>query len=115
MSTTKSIPGIQRGPDFDRETHEASHVDHVAKATKLERPPEVNDPIVAAAVDAADEIADSIGRKLDVQYDTSSGQIVMTVLSSDGEEVIRRVPPEEAIRMAQRLKDERSRFMDQTF
>ncbi|MCP4679845.1 MAG: flagellar protein FlaG [Deltaproteobacteria bacterium] len=115
MSTAKSIPGIQRGPDFERETHEASRVDQVTKAAKLERPPEINDPVVSAALDAVNEISDSIGRKVDVQYDTSTGQVVMTVLSSDGEEVIRRLPPEEAIRMAQRLKDERSRFMDNTF
>ncbi|MCP4606269.1 MAG: flagellar protein FlaG [Proteobacteria bacterium] len=115
MSTAKSIPGIQRGPDFERETHEASRVDRVAKAAKLSRPPEINDPVVSAAVDAIDELSNSLGRKLDVQYDTGSGLVVMTLYSADGEKMIRRIPPEEAIRMAQRLKDERSRYLDNTF
>ncbi len=110
---TRNIPGIQRGPDFDREINEVSTMEKVAKATKLQRPPEANDPIVSAAVDAAHEIANSIGRKVDVQYETGSGMIVMSVYSADGEELIRRIPPEEAIRMAQNHKTDRSQFFDE--
>ncbi len=38
--------------------------------------------------------------------------VVMTVYASDGETVIRRVPPEEAIRTAQRMKQRRARLRD---
>ncbi len=115
MSTAKNIPGIQRGPEFDREVHEKATVEKVDKAAKLERTPEVNDPIVSAAVDAVSEVADSLGRKVDVQYDPSSGEIVMTIYTADGEKVLRRVPPEEAVRLSQRLQSNRSKFFESVF
>lgn len=109
----RNIPGIQRGPDFDREINEASTIEKIAKTAKLDRPPEANDPIVSAAVDAAHELANSIGRKVDVQYEPKTGIIVMSVYSADGEELIRRIPPEDAIRMAQNHKTDRSQFFDE--
>ncbi len=115
MSTTKPIPGIQRGPDFDREVHDKDHVDKMNRQAKLDRPAEVNDPIINAAVEAVQEVSDSFERKVDVQYETGSGMIVLTVYAADGEEVIRRVPPEEAIRLSQHLKNERAKLFDSTF
>ena len=112
MSTTKAIPGIQRGPDFDRELNETYRVDENAKAAKMNRPLEVNDPVVKAAVDAVAEMSNVLGRQIDVQFDTNSETVVMTVYSGDGEKVIRSVPPEEAIRMAQRLREDRANFLE---
>ena len=112
MSTTKSIPGIQRGPDFDKESYESHRVQENAKAVKLNRPAEANDPIVAAAVDAVSEMSDMLGRKIDVQYETSSKMVIMTVYSGDGEKVISRIPPEEAIRLSHRLREDRANFLE---
>lgn len=117
MPTTKSIPGIQRGPDFDREVHEVARTERLVKEVKLGRQTEANDPLIQAAVEAVEEIgaADELGREYDVQYDRNSGVVVFTVYAADGETVIRRIPPEEAIRMAQHRKHRRSQLLSQTF
>lgn len=112
MSTAKAIPGITRGPDFERETQEPRQAERIAKEGKLERSPEANDPIVLAAVEAIHEMSRTMGTKIDVQYERNSGEVVMTVYSGDGETMIRRIPPDEAIRMAQSLKEQRSVHLD---
>lgn len=112
MSTAKAIPGITRGPDFEREAQEPRQVEKIVQGGKLDRPPEVNDPIVSAAVEALHEMAQQLGRKVDVQYERKSGQVIMTVYTGDGQTEIRRIPPEDAIRMAQSLKEEKSMSLD---
>jgi uncharacterized FlaG/YvyC family protein len=115
MATTKTIAGIQRGPDFDREAYEPSRVERVERSIKDDhnRQPETNDPLVRAAVEAGNEVATSMGgTKIDVKYDTKSGMVVIAVMSADGEKVIRYVPPEEAIREAQRRKELRSQYIE---
>jgi uncharacterized FlaG/YvyC family protein len=112
MPVTKTIPGIQRGPDFDREVHDPAKIEQVEKAARLHRQPEANDPIVEAAVTALEEVKDTFGRNLDIQYETNSGMIVMTLYDSETGEEIRKIPPEEAIRMAQYRKHMRARYMD---
>jgi hypothetical protein len=62
MPISKSIPGIQRGPDFDREVHETAHVERAARGAKLGRFPEANDPIVMAAIEAINEVASAHGQ-----------------------------------------------------
>ena len=112
MPIAKTIPGIQRGPDFDREVHESKHVEEVSTAARLNRAPEANDPIVSAAVTALREVSDTFGRNLDVQYDTNSGMIVMTLYDEASGEEIRQIPPEDAIRLAQYRKQLRAQYMD---
>jgi uncharacterized FlaG/YvyC family protein len=112
MPIAKSIPGIQKGPDFDREVHETRHVEEVTKAARLQRPPETNDPLAEAAVTAVKEVAYTFKRDLDVQYDTNSGLVVMTLYDGNSGKEIRRIPPEEAIRMAHHRKQMRSRLME---
>ncbi|MDD5308899.1 MAG: flagellar protein FlaG [Deltaproteobacteria bacterium] len=115
MPTTKPIPGIQRGPDFDREINEPARVERVAKEARQGRAVEVNDPVVAAALAAVQELADSMQRKIEVQWERNTGLVVITVLTKDGGEIIRRIPPEEAIRMAQNIKNWRSQYLDGVF
>ncbi|MDJ0761584.1 MAG: flagellar protein FlaG [Myxococcota bacterium] len=116
MTTTKSIQGMQRGgPDIEREIANSPNQDKVAKAVKLDRPPEVNDPVVSAAIEAISEIGEIDGNKLDVKYETSTGMIVMTVYGPDGESVIRQIPPEEAIRMAQHRRHSRAQYLSGLF
>jgi len=112
MPIAKTIPGIQRGPDFDREVHENPHVEAVSKSARLNRAPEANDPIVSAAVTAVQEVKETFGRDVDVTYDNESGMIVMKISDSETGEEIRQVPPEEAIRMAQARKQMRAQIMD---
>ena len=115
MPSTKSIPGIQKGPDFDREAHEPSHVEAVEKEIKLDRKPELNDPVVAAAMEALKEVEDSFGREMDLQYERNSGLLVMTIYDDSGEKIIRRIPPDDAIRLAQNRKKMRAQYLDAVF
>ncbi len=117
MPAAKSIPGIQRGPDFEAETHEVSRTERVVREAKLQRPAEVNDPLVTAAVDALEEAAEmaDLGRQVDVQYNSETGMIVFSIYSADGDRLIRQIPPEEAIRMAENLSEQRSHLLDQMF
>ena len=112
MPVTKTIPGIQRGPDFDREVHEPAKIEQVEKAAKLHRKPEANDPIIEAAVTALEEVKDTFARDLDIQYEANSGMIVMTLYDGNSGKEIRKIPPEEAIRMAQYRKQMRAQYMD---
>ncbi|MCU0662993.1 MAG: flagellar protein FlaG [Myxococcota bacterium] len=112
MSTAKAIPGITRGPDFEREAQEPRQAERIVKEGKLDRLPEINDPIISAAVEAVHEMAQHFGTQIDVQYERDTGNIVMAVYTGDGKKMIRRIPADEAIRMAQSLKEERSVLFD---
>ena len=112
MPIAKTVPGIQRGPDFDREVHETQHVDELSKSARLNRKPQVNDPIVSAAITALQEVSDTFDRDLDVEYDSKSGMIVMTLYNESSGEEIRQIPPDDAIRMAQYRKQMRAQMMD---
>ena len=113
MPIAKTIPGIQRGPDFDREVHETSHVEELSKTARLNRKPEANDPIVSAAVTALQEVSDTFSSDFDVQYDADSGMVIMRFYDEAGGEEVRQVPPDEAIRMAQYRKQMRAQMMDE--
>jgi uncharacterized FlaG/YvyC family protein len=114
MSTMKAIPGVERVLDFDCEVNEPARVERVAKEARQGRAVEINDPIVDAAITAVQELADSMQRKIDVQWDRATGTIVVTVSTKDGE-IIRRFPPDEAIRMAQNVRNWRAQYLDGVF
>ncbi len=114
MATTKTIAGIQRGPDFDREVYEPARVEHVERSIKDDhgKQPETNDSLIRAAVDAGKEVASSMGNNLDVRYDSDTGMVIMAVVTPDGKKVVRYVPPEEMIRQAQRQKEMLAQYVE---
>ena len=113
MPGTKTITGIQRGPDFEREVYEPQHIEKMDKEQNLQRKVEANDPLIKAAVSAAHEVADSIGaQRVDIKYDAKNEMVIMAFMDKDGEEIVRQIPPEEVIRSAQRLKENRARFIE---
>jgi len=112
VSTTKTIPGIQYGPDHDLEIHEPARVERVAKEVKHGRAVEANDPVVSAALSALEELVSTLHNEIDVQYQKASGMVGITVYSENGEKIVRRAAPEEAIRLVQNMKNARSNFVD---
>jgi uncharacterized FlaG/YvyC family protein len=114
MATTKTISGIQRGPDFDKEAYEPARVERVERSIKEDhnKHPEANDPLIRAAVEAAKEIAGSDGTRSNVRYDKDAGLVIMEMVSLDGREVVRSSPPEEVIREAQRRKEFRAQYLE---
>lgn len=114
MPNTKTITGIQRGPDFDRELHQVHHVDRIQREVKSGSKSEVNEPLIRAAIEAGREVADSMasGRQVDVTYDRENELVIMQIKDSVGGEVIRQSPPEEVIRTAQRVKQQQAQVLD---
>ena len=58
---------------------------------------------VAEALDTIAASAEELGRKLEFSIDEPSGKVVVTVFDSTSEEVIRQIPGERAIAIAQHL------------
>lgn len=112
MASANAIPGITRGPEFESEKLEAAHGDRVVKEAKQGHGMEPNETLINAAVDSIEKTGNMFGRKLEVQYDTNSGMVVFTVYTEEGK-MIRRIPPEEAIRMAARQADTRSQYLNE--
>ncbi|TXR53249.1 flagellar protein FlaG [Reinekea thalattae] len=61
---------------------------------------------LAAAVAKLNDYVQSHERKLDFQMDQDSGETVVTVYDANSEEVIRQIPNEEALELAQRLNQQ---------
>lgn len=57
------------------------------------------------AVESLQKLADMSHRNLDFSIDEGSGQTVVKVVASDTGEVIRQIPSEVALKLAQSLKD----------
>jgi len=60
------------------------------------------------AVSSAEAYAQSIRRDLKFSLDEDSGQVIVKVTDSATGEVIRQMPSEEAVKLAQRLEEARS-------
>ena len=71
-----------------------------------------NEPVDKAKVEVAavalKEFAQSVQRDLDFRVDDGSGQVVVKVTDSTSGDVIRQIPSEEALQLAENLSDIRS-------
>lgn len=63
---------------------------------------------VEVAAVALKEFAQSVQRDLDFRVDDGSGQVVVKVTDSTSGDVIRQIPSEEALQLAENLSDIRS-------
>ena len=64
---------------------------------------ETGDKVKQAVTDIADFVQ-NISRDLEFSVDEDSGRVIVTVLDSETKEVIRQIPPEEALKLAQNLQ-----------
>jgi flagellar protein FlaG len=75
------------------------------------RPIEV--PKIESVTKQIDSFLRSIGRTINFRVDPASGQMVVSVLDTNTGEVIRQVPGEEALQLAQRIEDSLSTMLDE--
>jgi len=75
------------------------------------RPIEV--PKIESVTKQIDSFLRSIGRTINFRVDPSSGEMVVSVLDANTGEVIRQVPGEEALQLAQRIEDSLSAILDE--
>ena len=79
---------------------------HTAPAPVTGKPPERAE--LEKAVSDIQEFAQSNQRKLDFSIDDTTGVMVVKVIASDSGEVIRQLPSEMALKLAQNLADPHS-------
>jgi flagellar protein FlaG len=77
------------------------------------RAPPVEVPKIESVTKQIDSFLRSIGRTINFRVDPSSGQMVVSVLDANTGEVIRQVPGEEALQLAQRIEDSLSAMLDE--
>ncbi|WP_295472561.1 flagellar protein FlaG [uncultured Pseudomonas sp.] len=63
-----------------------------------------NEQVKTAAAEIQ-KFLDSIQRKLEFSVDEGSGKVVVKVIASDSGEVVRQIPNEEVLKLADRLSD----------
>jgi flagellar protein FlaG len=75
--------------------------------------PPIEVPKIESVTKQIDSFLRSIGRSINFRVDPGSGRMVVSVLDSTTGEVIRQVPGEEALRLAQRIEDTLSALVDE--
>lgn len=68
---------------------------------------------VEKAVEDIQAFVNSNQRNLDFSIDDTTGDVVVKIVATQSGEVIRQLPSEEALKMAQRLKDPHSLLFDE--
>jgi flagellar protein FlaG len=85
----------------------SANSDNVTPAGKVDRDQ------VEKAVQDIQAFVDSNQRNLNFSIDETTGDVVVKIVATQSGEVIRQLPSEEALKMAQRLKDPHSLLFDE--
>lgn len=105
ISRPVSFRDLRPGPEQPVKKTEGSQSDKESR----EGQDEAMDPEeLRKAVSGAEAYAQSIRRDLKFSLDDRSGEVVVKVTDSTTGEVIRQMPSEEALKLAQRLEEARS-------
>ncbi|HEV7607934.1 MAG TPA: flagellar protein FlaG [Steroidobacteraceae bacterium] len=81
------------------------------QAAKPVRPIEV--PKIESVTRQIDSFLRSFGRSINFRVDPGSGEMIVSVIDATTGEVIRQVPGEEALKLAQRIEDSLSAMLDE--
>ena len=79
-----------------------------ATQSKKESPSEVSREQIEGAVATIQDFVQSVQRSINFALDDSSGRVVVKVTDSGSGDVIRQIPSEEALQMAENLSEVRS-------
>lgn len=98
-SATPAVPNRQTVAEGGKPSPQqaASQV----QAERQQARQEVED--VRRAVEDINDHFQSVGRDLKFQVDKESGRTIITVMDSETKEVVRQIPPEEVLNLAERL------------
>jgi flagellar protein FlaG len=75
--------------------------------------PPVEIPKIESVTRQIDSYLRSINRSLQFRLDQATGQMVVSICDAETGEVIRQVPGEEALRIAQRIENQLSTMLDE--
>ncbi|GGM03321.1 flagellar protein FlaG [Pseudomonas asuensis] len=73
--------------------------------------PDTND--IKQAVKDIQDFVDSVQRNLEFSIDDSTGTVVVKVIAKESGELIRQLPSEEALKLAQNLRDDSSGLLQE--
>ena len=76
--------------------------------------PPIEVPKIESVTKQIDSFLRSIGRSINFRVDPGSGQMIVSVIDANTGEVIRQVPGEEALKMAQSIEASLSAMVDET-
>ncbi|MCY1274018.1 FlaG protein [compost metagenome] len=97
-STSSSLPGTRSlAGDSSRQSSLPRQEDASISRDRLD-----------SAVTSISSFVQSLQRNLDFSVDEASGQVVIKVIDRDSGDLVRQIPSEEALRLAERLKELRS-------
>lgn len=109
---TKSLPNKQR---VQQQAQVAAAAADTAQAA--ERQAVAAEPVQVRKIESVTQQIDSylrsMNRSLQFQLDEGTGQMVVTLRDSETGEVIRQVPGEDALRIAQRIEQGLSMMLDE--
>ena len=75
--------------------------------------PPIEVPKIESVTKQIDSFLRSIGRSINFRVDPGSGEMIVSVIDANTGEVIRQVPGEEALKLAQRIEDSLSAMVDE--
>ncbi|WP_137821674.1 flagellar protein FlaG [Pseudomonas sp. D(2018)] len=101
-SATPAGNGPLRGPAAKETPEKVAELVRQKSETEEDREP------VAAAASSIQEFVQSIRRNLNFDVDDSSGRVVVQVTDSESGDVIRQIPSEDALKLAESLSEMRS-------
>jgi flagellar protein FlaG len=87
----------------------------VVQAAPRQQPaaPPVTIPKIESVTRQIDSFLRSINKSLQFRVDQATGQMIVTIRDDETGEVIRQVPGEDAVRIAQRIEDTLSAMLDE--
>lgn len=86
-----------------KDTRQAVQESEVKRSKEFERVAEVSDKKIEQAVAQLNDYVQNSERKLKFQVDEQSGKTVVQVFDKHSDELIRQIPNEEALALAQKL------------
>ncbi len=93
-------------PSVFPETRAGSGKDsEVVESQKPMEPSKVNESELKLTVNQIDDLMKSMQRELNFSVDKESGKTVVKVMDAETKEMIRQMPSEEALKLAQRIKE----------
>ena len=100
-------PGLAARSSTNEKAAEVSGDEHVARADNGEGE-QVSREQVESAVSSIQEFVQSTRRNINFSLDDASERVVIKVTDADSGDVIRQIPSEEALQMAENLDEVRS-------
>ncbi|MFV3326144.1 flagellar protein FlaG [Pseudomonas sp. NY15372] len=106
--------GLSYATPAAAETSSAKRQEPVQPAREPDdkRDPPADRAVLEQAVSAIQEFVKASERQLNFSIDDSTGQVVVKVIARQSGEVIRQLPSEVALKLAQNLKDANSLLFD---